>query len=126
MSKLKTISLFNGVNIALTTDEKEYKKLTGDDLSGLVVKALTYAGMNNETGELEFVVYLNPASFLSDPIDVASVLVHEAVHVWQYVVKATSIGEDSREKWGTEAEAYAIQNISYFLMSEYAKGIPNE
>lgn len=52
-----------------------------------------------------------------DPIDVAALLVHEAVHVWQH-------NESSAGKlgcFGTEGEAYAIQNISTQLMTEYAR-----
>lgn len=52
-----------------------------------------------------------------DPIDVAALLVHEAVHVWQHnESKAGKLG-----CFGTEGEAYAIQNISTQLMSEYAR-----
>ena len=52
-----------------------------------------------------------------DPIDVAALLVHEAVHVWQH-------NESTAGKlgcFGTEGEAYAIQNISTSLMAEYAR-----
>ena len=51
-----------------------------------------------------------------NPVSVAGLLVHEAVHVWQ--AYAESIGEKSS---GDEQEAYAIQTIAQELMSEFAR-----
>jgi hypothetical protein len=44
-------------------------------------------------------------------------LVHEAVHVWQYIKEV--IGED---KAGDEIDAYNTQYITRFLLDEYKKG----
>lgn len=50
------------------------------------------------------------------PLQVASVLTHEAVHVWQ--CHCEYIGET---KPGIEIEAYAIENIARGLMLEYCR-----
>lgn len=50
-------------------------------------------------------------------VDVFGLLVHEAVHVWQF--HCEYIGED---KPGNETEAYAIQKLSVELMRAYKKG----
>ena len=51
-----------------------------------------------------------------NPVEVAGLLVHEAVHAWQ--AYADHIGESSP---GTEQEDYAIQAISQELMAEFAR-----
>lgn len=53
-----------------------------------------------------------------DPIQVACIIVHEAVHLWQ----------EARDRYsekmpGKESEAYAIQRLSQNLMFEYRRQV---
>ena len=58
------------------------------------------------------------ANDTNDPIEVASLLVHEAVHVWQAFLR--NIGERNP---GDEQEAYGIQIISQRLMLEFRRRV---
>lgn len=49
-------------------------------------------------------------------IEVAGLLIHEAVHVWQFY--ARDMGEDAP---GSEQEAYAVQAIAQELLAEFAR-----
>lgn len=71
--------------------------------------------LDNAKGETVTVVALGDVSHNS-PIEVAGLLVHEAVHVWQEY--CANIGEHAP---GREQEAYAIQAIAQELMAEYAR-----
>lgn len=73
--------------------------------------------LRNHEGNLAVVVAIQAGAERS-PIEIAGLLVHEAVHVWQYYAK--EIGEDSP---GEEQEAYAIQAVAQELMAEYARRI---
>ena len=73
--------------------------------------------MENSSGELCAVICLGPREGRS-PIEIAGLLVHEAVHVWQEY--ARTIGETAP---GSEQEAYAVQCIAQELMQAYADRI---
>lgn len=74
-----------------------------------------------DTGEACAIVALAEDSQKNNnAIEIAGMLVHEAVHVWQY--HAACMGENSS---GDEQEAYAIQGISQELLSEYARRLAN-
>jgi hypothetical protein len=51
-------------------------------------------------------------------VEIAGILVHEAVHIWQEY--CDFYGED---KPGREQEAYAIQFIAHELMTEFARKV---
>ena len=67
-------------------------------------------------GKLICIVCLHPDALKADPIEVAGVLVHEAVHVFQRL--CDSIGEDEPSR---EFEAYSIGNIAERLMREFVR-----
>ena len=71
--------------------------------------------MTNQNGQQAAAVCLS--SWLDrNPIEIAGLLVHEAVHIWQEY--AEWIGEKTP---GKEQEAYAIQSIAQELLAEFAK-----
>ena len=70
---------------------------------------------DNPNGNLLCVVCMNGYESGS-PIEVAGLLVHEAVHVWQQWCRDI----DERNP-GDEQEAYAVQHIAQTLMSEFAR-----
>lgn len=71
--------------------------------------------LDNAKGELVAVVSL--AEWKGrDPIEVAGLLVHEAVHVWQEY--CSRIGEAAP---ASEQEAYGVQSIAQELLAEFAR-----
>lgn len=71
--------------------------------------------LDHESGDLVCIVCLRDYAG-RDPVEVAGMLVHEAVHVWQRY--ADAMGERHP---GSEQEAYAIQAIAQELMAEFAR-----
>lgn len=79
--------------------------------------ARAYQFVKDGTNDICVVVALAEDSQKNNSaIEVAGMLVHEAVHAWQYY--AEKMGET---RPADEQEAYAIQAISQELMSEYAR-----
>jgi alkylhydroperoxidase family enzyme len=73
--------------------------------------------LNNADGNLCAVICLSGHEKRA-PVEVAGLLVHEAVHVWQEY--CDFYGEDNP---GREQEAYAVQSIAQELMAEFARRI---
>ena len=71
---------------------------------------------DNPDGKTVAVVCLGENLKKRTPVEIAGMLVHEAVHVWQQYCR--DIGERHP---GNEQEAYAIQNIAQELMAEFAR-----
>lgn len=117
--------LFGGY-LAFVTSQKEFEQVLADlkitDRSDYVPNgwpACTHSYVTDK-GDLANVVALDlERAAKEDPIDVAALLVHEAVHVWQN--NESKAGKPGC--FGEEGEAYAIQNISTNLMTEYARRI---
>jgi len=109
-------ALFRGPHYCLVTTPKLFKR----ELKRLGIKgkldytasptsnATCYEFENN--GKTSFIVTLKGWEG-ADPIEVAGLLVHEATHIKQHVMRI--IGEDSPSK---EFEAYMMQNIAANLM----------
>jgi hypothetical protein len=77
----------------------------------------TAHNLNNANGDLCSVVCLSSYKKRTS-VEIAGLLVHEAVHIWQEY--CDFYGED---KPGREQEAYAIQFIAHELMTEFARRI---
>lgn len=83
---------------------------------GSAADATTHS-LSNPEGELVCVVCL--AEYADkDPVEIAGLLVHEAVHVWQQY--CGRIGETAP---GREQEAYGIQAIAQDLMDEFRRRV---
>lgn len=117
--------LFVGGYLAFVTSQEEFVEALKDiecaDYTDLFVPngwpACTHS-FDNVKGSVACIVGLDLERCAEeDPIDVAALLVHEAVHVWQQAEKkAGKLG-----CFGDEGEAYAIQNISTRLMTAYVE-----
>ena len=117
-------SLIVGPYFALCTSEAEFKATMKHMkvLDGAYPKWLTTPQSDATThffdtngGQLAAVVCIRvPDSVTS--IQVAALLVHEAVHIWQRY--CSWIGEDSPSD---EFEAYSIQHIAQEFMTAYAE-----
>lgn len=117
-------TLMWGPHLALVTSQAEYKKALKDlnltDTDLFVPNdwnACTHT-FKTEQGNVACIVGINMAHAANmEPIDVAALLVHEAVHVWQYTEKSAG----GTHPFGDEGEAYGIQNISAVLMRAFTE-----
>lgn len=117
--------MFVGGYLALVTTQEEFVEALKDiectDYTDAFVPngwpACTHS-FDNVKGSVACIVGLDMQKAAEqDPIDVAALLVHEAVHVWQTNEKAAG----KLGCFGDEGEAYSIQNISTRLMTAYAE-----
>ena len=117
--------LFVGGYLAFVTSQEEFVEALKDiecaDYTDAFVPngwpACTHS-FDNVKGSVACIVGFDMARAAEqDPIDVAALLVHEAVHVWQTNEKATG----KLGCFGDEGEAYSIQNISTRLMTAYVE-----
>lgn len=110
-----------GPFLTLCTDERQYKEAMRHlNLSAVPAwvspgASATTHHASNADGRLACIVCIDGWRG-RDPVEVAGLLVHEAVHVWQEY--ADGIGE--REP-GREQEAYAVQSIAQELMAEFRR-----
>ena len=106
----------------LALSEKEFEKIVssmGISLTSVPPWAPQSGGrahmFEREKGGLAAIVTLNGTEG-STGIQIAALLAHESVHIWQDYVD--HIGEKSP---GREQEAYFIQNCLQALLTEYAR-----
>lgn len=122
-------TLFKGPYLTVVIDQKSFdgvmKRLeqpSGVPFCNEGGDATTHTYLNKDK-QLCCIVGIRPTEDV-DGIEVAALLVHEAVHIWQQVRSQIVAGYiDPSRVSGLEAEmeAYAIQNISAELMLEYAR-----
>jgi hypothetical protein len=108
-----------GPYMALCLSEEEFREairpLGSSEVPEWCGKHARMHALHNHEGDQVCIVCLNDWQG-RDPISVACLLVHEAVHVWQ--AYADDIGERTP---GSEQEAYAIQNIAQTLMEDFRR-----
>lgn len=109
-------------HLALCLSEKEYlqaaKHCNIDSPEKWIDESKNFAVLHTwqRGGSLTCLVCLSAQAQDSDPITVATTLVHEAVHVFQRLCDSIGESEPSRE-----FEAYSIERISEQLMREFAR-----
>jgi hypothetical protein len=119
-------TLFQGPFLALVFSDAEYRaalrrlKITDKDRwlpEGCQASVQTF----QSGSDLTCVVSMDPKYLDSDdPLPGIGTLIHEATHVWQKVEDLHSLG-DPRGRFGSESEAYAVENIAMQLIVEYQR-----
>lgn len=117
-------SLIVGPYLCLALDEASFHKAFNDlkrpkaDRPRWILNDHSHATVHtleNVDGNLAAVVCLRVDGDYSG-IQIAGLLIHEAVHIWQEFSHRIGEGQPSEE-----FEAYAVQSISQRLMSSYAE-----
>lgn len=97
--------------------DKAIKPLTKQKLRFPVNGAICFI-LENHDGDLCAVIALScKVQNHCSAIEIAGLLIHEAVHVWQAYAHDVINEKDP----SSEQEAYAIQGISQELLAEYAR-----
>lgn len=125
--KLKWLerSLFYGPYLVLVTSQEEFDavlrhlKITDTD-AWLEKNCQACVHTFRKEGNLTCVVALSPTAFTADPLMAIGTLIHEATHVWQRTEELHSLGEP-QGRFGTESEAYAVENIAMQLILEFKR-----
>jgi hypothetical protein len=112
------------VQLALFVDEKSYfhemrrLKINGaDEFVSRDANACCHYFVNDRTGFTYVTVCVDREKVSGKSgVEIAALIVHEAVHVWQEC--AEYLGEKNP---GREFEAYSIQHISEQLMKSYVE-----
>lgn len=117
-------TLFKGPYLTLVFSEAEFRsavrRLGIKDAGGWLPDAcMACVHTYQQRGDLTCVVAMNPNALDADPLDGVGTLIHEATHVWQKVESLHSLGEHGR--FGSESEAYAVENIAMRLIDEYKR-----
>lgn len=118
MSPLSFTPTIPMLEIFLITEAKHlnkverFKQMDLPPMGNAVAK--TCHMINHESGE-EIIVIIYPKMLLDEPADVFQVLVHEAVHAWDYIRDVYGYGHDM------ETNAYAIETIYRQLFEVYSK-----
>lgn len=99
---------------------KKLKVPLGDPYTSTTHANATAHFLVSSEGQRCVIVALGPWE-KRKPIEIAGLLVHEAVHVWQEY--CDNIGERTP---GSEQEAYAIQSIAQELMFEFERRIQGD
>ena len=115
-------TLIRGPSVTLCKSEEQYNKVMRDlgvdypdPWIGEQQMATVHHFSNAVSGGRSCVVCIGNMKNVP-PIRIASILVHEAVHIWQTYIEF--IDEENPSK---EFEAYSIEAISYNLMEEYVR-----
>lgn len=106
--------IVSGVYYALATSKLKVPKKMRDIVSYPKTGGASTSLLENSDGSKACLVMLFDHKHQKEQI--YGLLVHEAVHVWQYIKE--DIGED---KPSSEFEAYSIQKIAQNLFYEYKK-----
>jgi len=119
------VLLSSPIDYGLCCEEADFRK-TLKKLGLPLEKQPTFCGPNAgasthffdgaESSRDVIIVTLNDTSDRT-PTEINSLLVHEAVHIFQHI--KSILGETCTIDAGYEVEAYAIQRISYNLMTEF-------